>query len=65
MNTPIQPKQIVTLVLAMLLAIGSYWIPPPPSILMPSPDSPELLTHFIPVESGILNRALLKVWPSP
>jgi hypothetical protein len=65
MDTPIQPKQIVTLGVALLLAVGSYWIPPPPSILIPSPESPELLMHSIPVELEIFNRTLVKVWPSP
>lgn len=63
MNTPIRPKQIVTLGLAMLLGGGSYWIPLPPNILMPNRDSPERLIPSIPVESGVFNRThtLVKV----
>ncbi len=57
MNTQIQRKQMVMLVLSSMLAIGSYWIPLSPGALM---RNPELLSNrvaqSIPVESGILAR---------
>lgn len=62
MNMQIQPKQLVTLGLALMLAIGSYWIPLTPGVLMPNPNSPEQLTHSTPVESGIFVHEPAKVW---
>lgn len=38
MNTQIQRKQMVMLVLSSMLAIGSYWIPLSPGALMRNPD---------------------------
>lgn len=56
MNTQIQRKQMVMLVLSSMLAIGSYWIPLSPGALMRNPELSKRVARFTPVESGILAR---------
>ncbi len=53
MKMQIQLKQLVTLGLALLLAVGSYWIPLTPSTLILNLNSLRQLTHSPPVKSGI------------
>lgn len=43
MNTQIQRKQIIVLMLSIMLAVGSYWIPLRPSIPMFNPELPEMV----------------------
>jgi len=52
MNSQVQRKQIITLVLSMLLAIGSYWIPLPDSA-----PTQETVSSYQPVmEEGLGER---------
>jgi hypothetical protein len=62
MNTQIERKQIIMLVLSIMLAVGSYWIPLPPSAPMRNPKLPEMVVQSTPVESGIFARNLVKAW---
>jgi hypothetical protein len=45
--TNIQKKQIVTLILSLLLAIGSYWIPLPLRTPTWSPHLPDLPNRVV------------------
>lgn len=62
MNAQIQRKQIVTLVLSIVLAGGSYWIPLRPHTPMLNLELPEIVTQSTPVESGILVHKPVKAW---
>ena len=62
MNTQIQQKQIVTLVLSIVLAVGSYWIPLRPNTPMLNLELPEMVAQSTPVESGILLHKPVKAW---
>ncbi len=55
-----QPKQIITLVLSSMLAIGSYWIPLSPNPLTRNPESPKMVAQPTPVELGIFARNPVK-----
>jgi len=61
-NTQIQRKQIIVLVLSIMLAVGSYWIPLRPSIPMFNPELPEMVTQSTPVKSGISAREPATAW---
>lgn len=54
MLTQIQPKQIITLVLSIMLAIGSYWIPLSPNPLTRNPESSKMVAQSTSVELGII-----------
>lgn len=60
MATQIQPKQIITLVLSIMLAIGSCWIPLSPNALIRNPESSKRVAQSTPVELGIFARNPVK-----
>lgn len=53
MNIQIHRKQLIVLVLSMMLAIGSQWIPVPPESQVPNPGLSDLTAHTIPLGSAI------------
>lgn len=62
MNIQIERKQIIMLVLSIMLAVGSYWIPLPPSASMGNPKLPEMVAQSTPVESRIFAREPATAW---
>lgn len=56
MNTQIQHKQIIMLVLSSMLAIGSYWIPLSPGALTRNLEPSKRVAQLVPVEPEILAR---------
>ncbi|CDH47092.1 hypothetical protein [Candidatus Contendibacter odensensis] len=65
MNTQIHRKQIIILILSMMLAIVSYWIPLPSRYQGLNPDSPEMATRPVPVESVTFAREPVTAWRFP
>jgi hypothetical protein len=63
MNTQKQRKQIFMLALAIMLVIGSYWIPLSPHAPMRNRELPTMVAQSAPVESGIFARSLVQAWP--
>lgn len=62
MNAKIQTKQMITLVLSIMLAIGSYWIPLLPSASIPNPKLLKMVAQSNPVESRIFAREPATAW---
>jgi len=62
MNIQIERKQIIMLVLSIMLAVGSYWIPLSPSASMRNPKLPEMVAQSAPVESKIFAREPATAW---
>lgn len=57
MNMQIQCKQIIMLVLSIILAVGSYWIPLPPIATIQNSKLPEMVTQSTSAESEIFTGA--------
>lgn len=65
MNTQIHRKQIIILILSMVLAIVSYWIPLPSGYQRLNQGSPEMAARPIPVESETFAREPMTAWRFP
>lgn len=67
MNTQIHRKQIVILILSMMLAIVSYWIPLPSGYQRSGPglSEPEMAARSTPVESVTFAREPMTAWRFP
>jgi hypothetical protein len=65
MNTQIHRKQIIILILSMVLAIVSYWIPLPSGYQRLDQGLSEVAARPEPVESATLAREPMTAWRFP
>jgi hypothetical protein len=65
MNTQIHRKQIIILILSMVLAIVSYWIPLPSGYQRLDPGLSERAAGPVPVESVTFAREPMTAWRFP
>lgn len=65
MNTQIHRKQIVILILSMVLAIVSYWIPLPSGYQRLNSELPEMTARPAPMESVTFAREPMTTWRFP